>query len=331
MTLRLILLHLTLFTSALAPAATLTSGGGRFEVRHAGRAIPVHYFIPDGVNASAPVLIVMHGVKRDADRYRDEWTPHAKKHGFILAAPEFSNEAFPGGDSYTLESDGAFTFIEPVFDALKAATGNRSDRYFLYGHSAGAQFVHRFLYFVPGARVEKAVAANAGWWTLPDLKTGFPYGLRGSMVDEAALKAALQRPLTVLLGAADTDPNDEYLRRTPEAMAQGPHRFARGHTFFDAGKKSAAALRSPFGWQLLTAPGVGHSDKGMSDYAARVLFGQPVIEGRDPKQVRVLFGGDTGGGGSYQEPYAREGGVNILAEQGYEHCIAKLSPLLHSS
>ena len=41
---------------------------------------------------------------------------------------------------------------------MKAATGNRSERYFLYGHSAGAQFVHSFLYAMPQARV----AAVAG-------------------------------------------------------------------------------------------------------------------------------------------------------------------------
>ena len=77
---------------------------------------------------------------------------------------------------------------------MKAATGNRSASYLLYGHSAGAQFVHRYLYFVPEARVAKVVAANAGWWTLPDLAVGFPYGLRGSVVHEAGLKAMLQRP-----------------------------------------------------------------------------------------------------------------------------------------
>jgi poly(3-hydroxybutyrate) depolymerase len=306
----------------------LTTGAGRFEIHHDGRTLPVWYFLPENVRPDAPVLIVMHGVNRDADRYRDEWLPHARRYGLVLAAPEFSQKDFPETDGYSLEAKGAFGFIEPVFDAVKAATGNRSERFHLYGHSAGAQFVHRYLYYVPQARVAKAVAANAGWWTLPDFTVDFPYGLKGSPIPEAALKRMLQRPLVVLLGTADTDPNDKNLRRTPEAMVQGPYRFARGHTFFEAGRKQAAALGVPFGWELATAPGVGHSDAGMSAFAVRHLFGEPPVVSRDGKAVRVLFGGDTSDGQSYQEQYAKEGGVNVLTEKGYDHGVAHLKRLL---
>jgi hypothetical protein len=225
----------------------------------------------------------------------------------------------------------SFSYIEPVFDAAKKATGNRSATYSLYGHSAGAQFVHRFMVFVPEARVDRAVAANAGWWTLPDLAVDFPYGLRGTSLDEAALKAAFGRPLVVLLGTHDTDPDHVNLRRTPEALAQGPHRFARGRYFFEAGRSRAKELGAQFGWQLATAPGVAHSDKGMAVFAVRQLFPQPTITSRDPHRVRILFGGDTSDGQSYHEQYAREGGVNVLAEKGYEHGIGQLRRLLESA
>ncbi|HEX4130715.1 MAG TPA: CapA family protein [Pirellulales bacterium] len=323
-----------------ASAATLSPGLGRFEATHAGRSIPVWYFVPDDAGADTPVLIVMHGVNRDADRYRDEWVPHARRYGFIVLAPEFSKEAWPGEDRYnsgnTLDDQSrplpreqwSFSYIEPVFDAAKKSLGNRTKQYYLYGHSAGAQFVHRFLYHVPEARVAKAVAANAGWWTLPDPAVDFPYGLRGSAVDVADLKTMLGRPLVVLLGTADTDPNHKNLRRTPEANAQGPHRFARGHTFYEAGQKRAAALGVPLHWQLATAPGVGHSDSGMSVYAVRHLFGQPKIISRSPDRVRILFGGDTSGGESYQDQYAQQGQTNVLIEKGYEHGTVQLDRLL---
>ncbi len=298
----------------------MAPGAGKFDFAHAGKTVPVWYYLPQDAKPDTPVLFVMHGVKRDGDRYRDEWQPYAQEHGFIVVAPQFSQELFPGSDGYnyggTRSAEGqplpreqwTFGFLEPIFDAVKAATGNRSEGYRIYGHSAGAQFVHRYLYFVPEARIVKAVAANAGWWTLPDLAVDFPYGLKGSVVDEAGLKEMLKRPLVVLLGTADTDPNHPELRRTPEAMAQGPHRFARGQNFFAAGKRQAAAPNAEFGWTVETAPGIGHRDEGMAPFAVALLFGkEPPLTGRDPAHVRFLFGGDTNHGESYQEEYVKKG------------------------
>ncbi|HEY3897135.1 MAG TPA: hypothetical protein VGM54_00880 [Chthoniobacter sp.] len=265
----------------------LSPGAGSFEFSWANKPIPVWYYLPQNAQPDTPVAIIMHGVHRSAKRYRDDWTALSQKYHFILVVPEFSEADFPGSVGYaqghTMDEKGkplprdewTFSYIEPLFDKVKAATGNQSERYYLYGHSAGSQFVHRFLYFEPEARVASAVSANAGWWTLPDPAIAFPYGLRGSGVDDAALKKMLQRPLTVLLGTADTDPEDENLRKTPQAEAQGPNRFVRGHTFFDAGKHRAEILQVPFGWKLATAPGIAHSDAGMSAFAAKVWFESP--------------------------------------------------------
>jgi len=227
----------------------------------------------------------MHGVKRSGERYRNDWLPHAKKHGVILLAPEFSEKNFPGAEFYNyggaIDSKGhrrpedqwTFSFLEPIFDQVRTTTGSGVETYYLYGHSAGAQFVHRYLYFKPKARVEKAVAANAGWWTLPDYAIKFPYGLKGSGLDEASVKQTLQAPLVVLLGTADTDPNDPELRRTPEAMAQGPYRLARGKFFHAAAQKEAATLGIPLRWTLAFATDIGHNDSGMAKFAVEWLFG----------------------------------------------------------
>jgi poly(3-hydroxybutyrate) depolymerase len=267
-----------------ARAAKLASGAGRTEVAHGGTTIPVWYYLPKNVRSDAPVLFVMHGVNRDADRYRNEWEPHAEKQGFILLCPEFSNAAFPGEEGYNFgnildqerrlrpRDQWSFRFLEPIFDAIKAATGNRSQRYHLYGHSAGAQFVHRYLFFTPAARVARAVAANAGVWTVPDSDVDYPYGLRGAGVDSAALRTVFGGPLVVLLGTADTDTMDEHLRRTPEAMTQGPHRYARGKYFFETARRESAALGVPLAWRLATAPEIGHSNKLMAPFALKVLF-----------------------------------------------------------
>jgi hypothetical protein len=60
------------------------------------------------------------------------------------------------------------------------------------------------------------------------------------------------------------------------------------------------------------------------------LHAQPAITGRDPAHVRVLFGGDTCSGESYQDDYVKRGGTNILVEKGYDYCVTNLSRLLQS-
>jgi poly(3-hydroxybutyrate) depolymerase len=273
------------FLAAQEPPATETvPASGRFTFAGwDGPDLPVWYQLPDDVTAETPVVFVMHGVGRDADRYRDEWADLARAGGFIVIVPEFGKADFPGSRGYNTgyfsDEDGtarprqlwSFAAIEPLFDDVRKRFGTRAARYTLYGHSAGAQFVHRFVLFMPGARIDQAIAANAGWYTMPDPALPFPYGLAGAPVDEAALTAALGQRLTVLLGTADTDRNDPDLRKTPEADAQGPHRFARGQRFFAEGRQAAAARGARFGWQLLTVPDVGHSNGRMAGAAAALV------------------------------------------------------------
>lgn len=251
-----------------------------------GPPLPVFYQLPDRVTADTRVVIVMHGVNRDADRYRDEWAGLAKRFGFIAVVPQFSAADFPGSlgynTGYFTDADGAprsrnrwsFAAIEPLFDDVRQRFGTQVGRYSIYGHSAGAQFVHRYVLFTPEARIEQAIAANAGWYTMPDPEIAFLYGLGETPVGEAELGAALGKPLTVLLGTADTDRADPDLRKTPEADAQGPHRYARGQAFFARGEAAAASARVPFGWKLERVPGIAHSNAGMAEAAAALIAGR---------------------------------------------------------
>ena len=267
-----------------AEVVALPDGVGRFEVAVEPYEVPVWYYRPVGFQPSDPVLFVMHGLGRNADEYRDQWVALAEAHRGLLIVPEFSNAQFPGGDAYNLGNvfnkagdvrprrEWSYAVIEPVFDEVRRRFGSTRERYALYGHSAGAQFVHRYLFFVPEARVSQVVSANAGWYTFPDWTVGFPYGLGGTAVSEATVRAVLQKPVVVLLGTADTDPEHPSLRRTPEANAQGAHRFARGEKFFATAEALAATWQVPFGWRKELAPQVDHSNEGMAEFAAEFLF-----------------------------------------------------------
>jgi hypothetical protein len=118
-----------------------------------------------------------------------------------------------------------------------------------------------------------AVAANPGWYIMPDFDVAYPYGLRGAGIDEKQAAQAFGRKLVVLLGEKDNDPGHHQLSRSPEAMLQGNHRFERGHNFFDRARRTAAQLNTPLAWSLRIAPGVAHSNARIAPHAASAMAG----------------------------------------------------------
>jgi hypothetical protein len=95
--------------------------------------------------------------------------------------------------------------------------------------------------------------------------------LRYIIHDESHLRRYLGWRLIVLLGDADTDAAAPDLARSETAMAQGPHRLARGLWHFEHGKQVADQLGGRFGWELEIVPGAGHVDQQIFDRAASIL------------------------------------------------------------
>lgn len=263
------------------PVSSATTDSGRqgfFFKDWDGPDLPVWLYIPPTVDrARAPIVIVMHGVNRDPDRYREDWVEEAEKRGFIVVAPGFSDQDFPKAEGYNLgamrdpesgewreKSLWSYSVIEPVFDAVVKRIGGSQTDYTLYGHSAGSQFVHRSLFFAPGPRVKRYLSANAGWYTFPDFGIEFPFGLGGTLLTEADVRAALAKDVVILLGDKDNNPNSSSLNKSKEARRQGAHRFARGQAFFAAARDLAAARGWEFGWSVRVVKGVAHSNGDMA-------------------------------------------------------------------
>ncbi|MEM1051569.1 MAG: hypothetical protein AAGI28_05675 [Pseudomonadota bacterium] len=249
-----------------------------------GPAIPVWTYVPASVDVkTAPILFMMHGAKRNPARYLLEWVPHAQQHGFVVVAPEFSRRDFRGSQRYNrgnvsfrkdgkyirlAESEWSFAVVEPLFDHTVKALASEQTSYTLYGHSAGSQFAHRFLLHKPEARVNLVLAANAGWYTMPDLEIAYPYGLQDSGVSSQALEHAFKTPVVILLGDQDIDVNSGSLNRTDGAMRQGTHRYSRGLHFLATASEQAARLGVRLDWHIERVEGVGHSNSGMAKAAA---------------------------------------------------------------
>jgi poly(3-hydroxybutyrate) depolymerase len=256
----------------------LVLGGAGLALTGVATAMPFHLHRPARWRPGGPVVAVLHGVRRNAAEYRDAWAPHAEARGFLLVCPEFSQARFPGarafsqGNARAPRAEWTFGALEEAVDAALGACGDEAGREFaLYGHSAGAQFVHRHLLLTGAPRARRVVIANAGWYSFPDPAVPFPHGLGRIALDPAALRAALARDVVILLGEADTDPAHPSLRRDAATDRQGLNRLERGRNFFAASEAAARSQAVPFGWRLVTVPGVAHVNTGMAAAAAPLL------------------------------------------------------------
>ncbi len=257
------------------------------------KPIRVFYIKPKRVTPNTPVWLVMHGVNRNAEDYRNNWVELNRRYRALILVPEFSSEDYPGSRAYNLgnmfdeqgqsvdRSLWSYTVIDRLFDHVVLREGLSSQGYGIFGHSAGAQFVHRLVLFLPDAKVRLAVAANAGWYTMPDPEVPYPYGLADAPSNEDSLRAAFGHSLVVLLGKEDNDPNHKHLRKTPEAESQGPHRLARGHSFFNQASARSQALDVPLAWRCIEVPRVGHSNAHMAPVAAKLMARVPKTRKRE--------------------------------------------------
>jgi poly(3-hydroxybutyrate) depolymerase len=248
------------------------------------RDLTVYTYRPEAFDAASPVVIVMHGRNRNGRDYRDCWIGEARARGFLVAVPEFSEASYAHPHEYNygdmIRADGSlkprdewlFPVVDRVFEDVRARSGASCSRYFLFGHSAGAQVVHRLATFAWSPLIERAVSANAGSYTMPLFDETFPFGLGGTAFSRDQLAGLFARPLTILLGDQDIDAGHHQLPREPAAMRQGPHRFARGHRYLEVAQQQAANLGVPLAWRIAVAPGVAHSVGGIAPFAARLLF-----------------------------------------------------------
>ena len=280
-----LLLILAFFAFAQIGMCALKEGGGSYSYKdkETGNRMDVWYYKPVGFTPDTPVVIVMHGMNRNGEAYRDSWALHAKTYNFMLLVPEFSKTNFPTSNEYNLgncytsgrlnsKSQWSFTILERIFsDFTQTRERTNIQKYYLYGHSAGAQFVHRMVLFLPEARIKMAISANAGFYTMPHFSAKWPYGLKGTGMNKETISRYLTFPMIILLGGSDNNPDHPQLNRSEEANEQGIHRLERGINFFNFGKTTAEKLNVKFGWKNQIVPRVGHDDRKMSAEASRIF------------------------------------------------------------
>ena len=242
---------------------------------------------PSKINAATRLVVVIHGRKRNAEEYRNQWVQASKDLNLLVIVPEYSHEDFPElwGFNYgnikskTLEPISkdlhAFSTIEPLVNNALNKFKLKSDHWGIYGHGAGAHFVHRYLLHHPEDSHTLAIAANLGWYlSLTDQE--WPFGLTNSNIDNAKLKQAFGKYFLLMLGRADTStkPNTPYVAEHWDIISmQGEHRLARGRNFFKSAVAKSKEVNQFFKWGMVEVPTTkGHSNtEQMVPYAAEMF------------------------------------------------------------
>ena len=120
---------------------------------------------------NGPLVVVFHGMLRNADTYRDNAIGLADRFGVVVVAPlfdlkRFPNEAYQSGGLFKkgeLQPKEVWTWslVPTLVDEVRKLEGQPKMPYYLIGHSAGGQFLCRLTGFVP-TNAERIVAANPG-------------------------------------------------------------------------------------------------------------------------------------------------------------------------
>ncbi|MBL8862969.1 MAG: hypothetical protein JNK02_13305 [Planctomycetes bacterium] len=283
---------LALATLALLGDPAIPTGSARLDLDLDGTRLEVFTHKPRDWQGQR-MLLVFHGVNRNADEYRDHAVVLAERFSMLVVAPRFDAERFPsrkyqrGG---ILEEDGTaakpedwtYAFVPKIARGIREREGRPQLAYWLIGHSAGGQFCMRMAAF-QATGAERIVAANAGSALFPVRDAAFGYGFGGlpeTLASDAILRGYLAAPLTLYLGTAD-DREDEWLDTSPPALRQGPGRLQRNRAAFEAARALAAEKGWAFAWSKVEAQDVGHDHERMFAHPSveEALFGPRRAEG----------------------------------------------------
>lgn len=263
-----VLLWLFAMASA-ALAQPIPPGPGQQDVNFGRAALRLYTYRPQCQNPQ--LLLVFHGLSRNAAGYRDNAQGLGEQLCMIVVAPEFDKERFPtwayqrGGIVHKRRvqpyNDWTVQYGPALINWARTMERRPLDA-FLIGHSGGGQFLSRLAAFVP-TDAKRIVIANPSTHVFPNM-ADTPFGF-GNMYprgqEEDHLRRYLATPVTIFLGEQDT--GDENRNDSDDAAAQGTTRLERGRNVFAAGQALARQRGWAFNWRIVELPGVGHSARKM--------------------------------------------------------------------
>ena len=243
--------------------------------------IELFYITPKKIDKDTELLFVMHGNDRNAKDYISAWIPYIKNKNIIVVAPRFDKRNYryffllesanSSGVINNNSNDYINSSISSFYNFFKSKFSLNTNKYMMFGHSAGAQFTHRYMLFSNDKRISNAVVANAGWYTFLN-GADFPYGINNSPIDITPndIRWFMSNRSTLLIGGNDISLNDVNSSRG--AINQGRTRLDRANNYFNVMIDIADKENIPLRWTYKVVDRVGHDYKKMTFQAAKILL-----------------------------------------------------------
>ena len=251
---------------ALSRNGSTNGGTGRLVELESGKrpGLPVLVYVPSRLSDNPRILVSVHGVSRNAAEHVELFRHLADWYGVVVVAPTFGADLFPDYQRLGRKGKGprADLALIRALNEIGAKTGWNTAKIDMFGFSGGAQFAHRFA-FVHAQRVRRLVLGAAGWYTMPDLSQGYPYGCADAAGLEGArlnIVAAVQLRTLVMVGEHDDRPDDAELNRSKRVRrVQGRSRIDRARNWVAAMSAFAHDLGVASEIEFVELRGVDHS------------------------------------------------------------------------
>jgi pimeloyl-ACP methyl ester carboxylesterase len=258
----------------LAAPDAVPEGKSTLELPFEKLTLKVYTYKPANFQ-NGPMLMVFHGILRNAEEYRDHAVDMGDRFGALIVCPLFEEKIFPipkyqfGGivddeGRAVPAKDRTAEYVNRIAKEIRRREGRSEMPYALIGHSGGGQFLGRLAAFVQ-TDAQRIVVSNPSSYTLPTDKQPFPFGFGGlpaELQNDEVYKAYLGQPVTLYVGSKDIV-RDEYFDASPLAEVQGKTRFERAKYAYEFAKKVAQEKGWPFNWKLLIAEGIEHDHEKM--------------------------------------------------------------------
>jgi pimeloyl-ACP methyl ester carboxylesterase len=243
--------------------------------------VEIFYITPKKIDKDTQLLFIIHGNSRNAEDYISAWIPYISNKNIIVVAPQFNKNSFRyffllesatssgkinnNPDNYINNSLSSF------FNFFQSKFSLSTNKYKMFGHSAGAQFTHRYMLLSNDRRISNAVIANAGWYTFLN-ENNFPYGIKNSPIDISSdhIKWFMSNKTSLLIG--NNDINLKSVNSSKGAQRQGITRVDRAESYFNSLINISDNNNIPFRWSYKVVDKADHDYLKMTPVAAKILL-----------------------------------------------------------